>query len=149
MLIKRDNVFELYPHKVRYVQYGQEYEQWALPSKEWWTEFAQKWEHTDIIEFIEVELNEEQLARYEQIKYDIPEAFREVCIDYILGGRFPEGLAYPVTKIQLLKKTMEQNEDIDVVAESAVIAMIDVNDVAEMLTYALQRIDELEASLNG
>ena len=150
MLIKKGNRFELYPHKVKYIQRGEEYEQWALPNKEWWTDFADRWEHTEIIEFVEVELTEEQQARYEQIKYDIPEAFREACIEYILDGKFPdEGVSCTITKLQMLKNNMERREDIDVVADSAVIALMDIDDVAEMLVYALQRIDELEARIDG
>lgn len=149
MLTKKGNSFELYPYKVRYTQRGEEHEQWALPNKKWWTDFADRWEHTEILEFIEVELTEEQLARYEQIKYDIPEAFREICIEYILEGKFPDGIAYPLTKIQLLKKDMERRDDIDVVADSAVIALMDIDDVAEMLVYALRKIDELEARIDG
>lgn len=149
MLIKKGNRFELYPHKVKYIQRGEEYEQWALPNKEWWTDFADRWEHTEIIEFVEVELTEEQQARYEQIKYDIPEAFREACIEYILEGKFPDGIAYPLTKIQLLKKDMEQNDDLNITAETAVYTAMDVDDIAEMLVYALQKIDELEAKIDG
>ena len=44
---------------------------------------------------------------------------------------------------------MERREDIDVVADSAVIALMDIDDVAEMLVYALQKIDELEARIDG
>lgn len=108
MLIKKGNRFELYPHKVKYIQRGEEYEQWALPNKEWWEDFANKWEHTEIVEFTEIELTEEQLARYEQIKYDIPEAFREICIDYILDGVFPEGINHPLKQLQVQKENQQQ-----------------------------------------
>ena len=150
MLIKDGNYFRLYPWKVRYRQHGQEIEQWALPSKEWWIDFAAKWEHTEIIEFTEVELNEEQLARYEQVKHDIPEVFREVCVEYILNGKFPDdSVSFTIAKLQMLKNNMERKEDIDIVADSAVIALMDIDDVAEMLVYTLQRIDELEARIDG
>jgi len=150
MLIKDGDCFRLYPWKVRYRQHGQEIEQWALPSKEWWTDFADRWEHTEILEFIEVELTEEQLARFEQVKHGIPEAFREVCVEYILDGKFPdEGVSCTITKLQMLKNNMERKEDIDFVADSAVIALMDIDDVAEMLVYALQKIDELEARIDG
>ena len=87
MLIKDGDCFRLYPWKVRYRQHGQEIEQWALPSKQWWTDFAAKWEHTEIIEFVEMELTEEQLARASEIEQlPMDEGFREICIDYIIGG---------------------------------------------------------------
>ena len=149
MLIKKGNRFELYPHKVRYNQHGKEHEQWALPNKEWWVDFAGKWDHTEIIEFIEVALTEEQLARFEQVSFGLPEAFSSIYTDYILDGKFPEGVAHPLIKLQLANKDTLQDEDIDVVAETAVYAAMDANDLAETLVYVLNKINELEAKVNG
>jgi len=112
MLIKDGDCFRLYPWKVRYRQHGQEIEQWALPNKEWWVAFAGRWDHTDILEFIEVELTEEQLARFEQVKHGIPEAFREVCIEYILDGVFPEGINHPLRQLQIQKENQEQGVEL-------------------------------------
>lgn len=106
MLIKNKDEFELYPYRVRYYQNGEEIEQWALPSKQWWTDFANKWGHTEIIEFIEVTLTQEQLARYREIKkLNTPEGFRESFIDYILNGAFPEGVNHPLRNLQMQKIT--------------------------------------------
>ena len=109
MLIKKGNRFELYPHKVKYIQRGEEYEQWALPNKEWWIDFADKWDHTEIVEFTEVELNEEQLARVTEIE-ELPmsEGFRGICIDYIVDGVFPEGINHPLRNLQVQKENQEQ-----------------------------------------
>ena len=113
MLIKKGNRFELYPHKVKYIQHGKEIEQWALPNKEWWIDFADKWEHTEIIEFTEVELTEEQQARVTEIE-ELPmsEAFRGICIDYILNGVFPEGINHPLRDLQIQKENQEQGIDL-------------------------------------
>ena len=109
MLIKDGDCFRLYPWKVRYRQHGQEIEQWALPSKQWWTDFAAKWEHTEIIEFVEIELTEEQLARASEIEQlPMDEGFREICIDYIMGGVFPEGINHPLRDLQIQKENQEQ-----------------------------------------
>ena len=109
MLIKDGDCFRLYPWKVRYRQHGQEIEQWALPNKEWWTDFADRWEHTEILEFIEVELTEEQLARVTEIE-ELPmsEGFRGICIDYIVDGVFPEGINHPLRNLQVQKENQEQ-----------------------------------------
>ena len=113
MLTKKGNRFELYPHKVRYMQHGQEIEQWALPNKEWWTDFAEKWEHTEIIEFVEVELTEEQAKRAEEIEQlPMDEGFREICIDYIMGGVFPEGINHPLRQLQIQKENQEQGVEL-------------------------------------
>ncbi len=113
MLIKDGDCFRLYPWKVRYRQHGQEIEQWALPSKEWWTDFADRWEHTEILEFIEVELTEEQLARFEEIK-DMPEDFMEMYIEYILTGNISNEVELPTNhpfQIIKLRKIDGQNTD--------------------------------------
>ena len=109
MLVKKGNRFELYPHKVKYIQHGKEIEQWALPSKEWWTDFAEKWEHTEIIEFEEVGLTEEQLERFEDVKTGIPEAFASDCVDYILEGTFPDGVTHPLRQLEIKNQQTEQD----------------------------------------
>ncbi len=110
MLIKKGNRFELYPHKVRYMQHGKEIEQWALPNKEWWIDFAEKWEHTEIIEFTEIELTEEQAKRAEEIEnIRLDEGFREMCIEYILDGVFPVGIEHPLRQLQIKKEQTEQD----------------------------------------
>ena len=40
-------------------------------------------------------------------------------------------------------------EDVNDVAELTTIVAMDKDDIAEMLVYALQKIDELEARING
>lgn len=40
-------------------------------------------------------------------------------------------------------------DDIDITAETLVLTMMDVEDLAEMIVYALNKIDELEAKING
>jgi len=113
MLIRKSRKWQLYPHKVKYVQHGEELEQYALPNKQWWIDFADKWEHTEIIEFTEVELTEEQQTRVTEIE-ELPmsEAFRGICIDYILNGVFPEGINHPLRDLQIQKENQEQGIDL-------------------------------------
>lgn len=109
MLVKNGSKLKLYPWKVKYIQHGEEVEQWALPSKQWWIDFANKWEHTEIIEFVEVELIEEQLARVADIEeIPIDEGFREMCIEYIFDGVFPAGVEHPLRQLQVQKENQEQ-----------------------------------------
>lgn len=111
MLRKENGYLKLYPWMVKYTQHGKTVEQWALPSKEWWTDFADKWEHTEIVEFVEVELTNEQLARAEEIEQlRIDEGYRDICIDYILHSQFPEGPDHPLRQLQL-QKNEEERED--------------------------------------
>ena len=46
-------------------------------------------------------------------------------------------------------KLNELTEDVNSVAELTTITAMDKDEIAEMLVYALQRIDELEARING
>ena len=110
MLVRKGNHFELYPHKVKYTQHGETIEQWALPNKQWWIDFADKWEHTTIIEFTEVHLTQEQLSRFEDVKTGIPESYASSCIDYILDGSFPEGITHPLRELQIYNQQVEQDE---------------------------------------
>jgi hypothetical protein len=115
MLTKKGSQFQLYPHKVKYTQHGKEQEQWATPSKEWWVEFTNKWEHTQIIEFTEVTLTDEQLARFEEIK-NMPEDFTSVYMDYVLDGTFPNE-EFPKTHPFMMIKAQKENEQLQ--AENA------------------------------
>ncbi len=113
MLIKDGDCFRLYPWKIRYRQHGQEIEQWALPNKQWWTDFAAKWEHTEILEFIEVELTEAQLERAAEIEaMPLDEGYRSMAIEYILHGVFPEGVTHPLRSLQIYKEQQRQDKDI-------------------------------------
>jgi hypothetical protein len=89
MLHHNGNHLELVPLKVRYLQHGEEIEQWALPNRQWWEDFAERWDHTTILEFIEIELTPEQMARYEQVKH-MPDGWIDQYTDYILEGKYPE-----------------------------------------------------------
>jgi len=92
--------FRLYPHKAKFTdRHGQQKEKWALPSKEWWESTASK--HGFEVEFEEIELSEEQQARYELIRQmDVPESFRTDAIDFILEGTLPERLSHPLWQLK-------------------------------------------------
>lgn len=109
MLQRKSNQWLLYPLKVRYQQHGEEIEQWALPDKQWWLDFAERWDHTEIIEFIEVEINMKQRARYVEIM-SMPEDFLNVYIDYVLHGVFP--LEFPKDHPFMLLKTQKESLDL-------------------------------------
>ena len=96
---------------VRYRQHEQEIEQWAIPNKQWWIDFAEKWENTEIIEFVEMNLTGEQLARAREIEQlIIDEGHRDICIDYILDGVFPEGINHPLRNLQLQRESLVRDE---------------------------------------
>lgn len=98
--------------KVKYTQHGQEVTQYVgSEGRQWWEDFAEKWEHTEIIEFIPVEVTQEQLDRFEEVnQLNIPDGFSAELSDYVELGIFPEGFNHVLRPIQILKQQDEQDE---------------------------------------
>ena len=119
MITRKGKQWFLYPHKVKYTQHSEEIEQYALPNKQWWIDFADKWGHTEIIEFTEIDLSDEQLTRYEEVK-DMPEDFSELYENYILTGDTSNGFElrtnHPFNIIRLRK----ENELLKVMNEATI-----------------------------
>lgn len=113
MIYRRSNQWVLYPYKVKYIQNNEEFEQWALPNKDWWIDFADKWEHTSIVEFIDVELSSEQLERYYEIQF-MPEDFHNEYINYIETGvvlnNIPEN--HPLRLLKLKQENRQQGVEL-------------------------------------
>lgn len=129
MLIRKGSQWQLYPHKVNYTQHGIKIEQWALPNKQWWVDFANKWNHTKVIEFTEVDLTEEQIARFEEIK-DMPEDFMNMYTEYIITGDTSDEIELPTNhpfNIVRLKNEKEILERRTAAAESAIVTLMDIN----------------------
>lgn len=104
MLYRSGNQWALCLFKVRYTQYGELFEQYTH-DKQWWLEFVEQWEHTVIIEFIDVVATDEQLARLEEVNIlNIPNGFNSICSDYVEYGIFPEGIEHKLRNLQLEKE---------------------------------------------
>ena len=102
MLIKTLSGWKLAEHTVRYIQKGEEIEQVVgEEGKEWWLDFAEKWEHTQIIEFTDLHYTSEQLTRLEEIQ-GIGEGYMEACSDYVLNGKIPDVEPFEGRKIKQL-----------------------------------------------
>lgn len=77
--------------------------------KQWWLDFEEKWEHTEIIEFIPVEPTQEQVDRLEEInQLNIPDGFGSMLSDYVENGTFPEGFNHPLRNLQVYKENIQQ-----------------------------------------
>ncbi|MET3658177.1 hypothetical protein [Sporosarcina psychrophila] len=119
MLYRKGNQWELSPYKIKYTQYGEPHVQYAS-DKKWWLDFADAWEHTKIIEIIDVVYTLVQLDRYEDIKY-MPEDFGNIYSAYVEGGAFPtnEELRpdHPFRIIQLRKENELLNAQVQANAD--------------------------------
>jgi hypothetical protein len=102
MLIKTLNGWNLAEYTVRYTQRGEEIEQIVgEEGKEWWLDFADKWDHTQIIEFTDLHYTPEQVARLEEIQ-EIGEGYMEACSDYVLNGNIPDAEPFETMKLKQL-----------------------------------------------
>lgn len=111
MLYRKGNQWDLCPYKVRYTQYGEVLEQYTH-DKQWWIDFADQWEHTRILEFIDMVYTNEQKARLEEIK-NISEGFASICSDYVKDGSFPNDWTdHPLQLIQLRKENTSLKVDL-------------------------------------
>ena len=108
MLYCKNNEWHICKEKIRYIQHGEEIIQHVgAEGHDWWINFADRWEHTEIIEFIPVEPTVEQLQRLEEINsLNIPDGYGELVENYVINNEFPEGLSHPLKELQLQKENI-------------------------------------------
>lgn len=106
-MLYKDNVgLKLSDTKVKYIRDGEESEQFvSSEGKQWWLDFAEKWDHTKIIEFVDVEYTDEQLSRFEEI--ESLDANEEILNNYVIEGVFPIETDHPLRNLQLQKENEE------------------------------------------
>ena len=111
LIFYKNGNWHLCSEKVRYIQHGEEITQYVgSEGHDWWVDFEQKWEHTEILEFIPVESpTEEQLNRLEEInELNIPDGFGSMLSNYVENGTFPESFNHPLRKLQAYKENIQQ-----------------------------------------
>ena len=106
MIFYKNSKWNLCKEKIRYIQHDKEIEQYVgVEGHDWWIDFAEKWEHTTIIEFIPVEPTGERLQRLEEInQLNVSEGFGALVEDYVKEGIFPNGYNHPLAKLKLEKE---------------------------------------------
>lgn len=110
MLYIEEGEWKLAPNKVIYEQNGEKMEHYTN-DKEWWEDFAAKWDHTEIIEFEDVSWSEEERKRLEEVQ-DVGEAYGYFVERYVTEGVFPDELEdteerlrnHPMQILQLKKE---------------------------------------------
>lgn len=112
MLYLKNGSWALSPFKVIYTQHGQTLEQYTH-DKQWWLDFAAKWDHTEIVEIVDVTYSEEQMARLAQVQ-DTKEGFEYYAARYVIEGIFPDQLEgeeklenHPFKMLQLEKENKD------------------------------------------
>lgn len=122
MLYRKNGRWALPPFKVIYKQHGETIEQ-LTHDKQWWLDFAEKWDHTEILEFVDVDYSEEQIARLAEVQ-NTEEGFEYYATRYVIDGLFPnqlEGeeklLNHPFRTLQLEKENKQLGQlatDLDI-----------------------------------
>ncbi|MCC5911305.1 MAG: hypothetical protein JJT76_12790 [Clostridiaceae bacterium] len=138
MLYRKDDQWALCPYKVKYVQNEEELEAYTH-DKQWWLNFAEKWDHTEILEFQDAEYTEEQLARLEEIRH-YNKALMDECRAYAEEGTFPEGLEHPLRALQLQK----ENERLGVELSER-----EINEIIQGMQISEIEIELLELKMGG
>ena len=109
MVFYKNGRWHLCNEKVKYMQNDKEITQYVgSEDKQWWLDFEEKWEHTEIIEFIPVEPTQEQVDRLEEInQLNIPDGFGSTINSYVEKELFPEGYTHPLGNLKLQKENKE------------------------------------------
>ena len=109
MLIKTPEGWELAEHTVIYTQNGEQKEQVVgEEGKQWWLDFAEKWEHTEIVEFTELHYTEEQFNRLEKINGMVADS--EELENYVLNGVV--GVSEPLRVMRLEEMLADLTEEV-------------------------------------
>lgn len=112
LIYYKDSEWHMCTEKVRYMQHGKEIEQYVgNEGHDWWVEFANKWEHTEIIEFMPVTSTAERLERLEEIKY-IGEGYGSLCTEYVERGTLPDSVNNPLWQLKVIKESEQQGVEI-------------------------------------
>ena len=102
MLYNSKEGLELSTLKVRYMRNGETIEQEVgQEGKQWWLDFASKWDDTEIIGFVDVAYTVEQLTKFEEIRG--LSIATNILNDYVMEGIVGEGLEM----LQLKKENQE------------------------------------------
>lgn len=108
MVYFKNNQWHICKEKVKYIQHGETITQYVgSEGHDWWVDFADKWEHTEIIEFIPVKPTAEQLQRLEEVnELRIPDGYGTLVENYVINNEFPKGLNHPLRGLQFKKENI-------------------------------------------
>lgn len=88
MIYREANQWALCPLEVTYEQNGKQLTAYTH-DKQWWQNFADKWEHTRIVNFTKAEHPQIYFERLEKVKY-MGEGHGEAVKRYVETGEFPD-----------------------------------------------------------
>ena len=113
MLYEKNNELELSDKKVIFTERGEQKEKYiGIEGEQWWNDLANKHEHINIVEIVEVNYTDEQLERFEKVKDIIGDTGE--LEDYIENGNInPENEKFKIIFLEReneeLKSKVEAN----------------------------------------
>ena len=113
MLYEKNNELKLSNKKVNYTERGETKEKYiGLEGEQWWNDLANKHEHINIVEIVEVNYTDKQLERFEKVKDIIGDTGE--LEDYIENGNInPENEKFKIIFLEReneeLKSKVEAN----------------------------------------
>lgn len=104
LIFYKNNQWHLCGEKVKYIQHDEEIEQYVgSEGRDWWLDFEEKWEHTEIIEFIDVKPSEEQLNRFnEMLELNLGDGYSFELGEYVENAIFPDGFNHVLRPLQIM-----------------------------------------------
>lgn len=120
MLYRDNEGLKLCTKKVIYTQRGEEMESSiTTEGVEWWEDFANRWEHTSIVRYEDIEYTPEQLERFEEVK---ELALGDtVLTEYVLDGVADKELTSIVLKKENEILNAKVDELIEILVEKGVV----------------------------
>lgn len=140
MLYRESNEWKLCPYVVKYIQNGEELEEFTH-NKQWWIDFSSKWGNIEILSFIEAQYSLDQLDRLEEIK-NMDEGFIEECKNYVNTGIFPEGNRHPLKTLQLEKENLNLKLENETLRMDNLMAL-------DAIAQLYEQVLSLESQVNG
>lgn len=122
MMYYKNDKWNLCSEIIRYIQRGEEIEQYVgQEGRQWWIDFEKKWEHTEIIEFIPIEHTEEEIARLAEVnQLNIPDGYGNMLENYVKYGAFPDGLLHPLKELQIQKENEKLEKDKEITMKALI-----------------------------
>lgn len=110
MLFYKDNKWNITSGKVKYTRDNKQIEQYVgAEGKEWWTDFDNKWDDMEVIEFSDLVPNEIQLIRLEEINsMGLGDGFSDALGEYVMNGVFPNEIGHILKDLEYRNSNIQQ-----------------------------------------
>lgn len=120
MVFFKNGTWYIAAESVTYSQHGETITQpVGVEGHDWWVDFAEKWDHTEIISFDPIEPTADQVERLGEINtLGIPDGHSSVVGDYVTDGAFPDNPHHILEIFELRKKQLATGDTVTELEEA-------------------------------